>query len=81
VENIIIIENLKVEFGDHVALDNLQLNIAEGAFVAIVGPNGAGKSTFLKVLLGLIRPSSGKVRLYGKYLKKSRRNISVMCPR
>ena len=65
-ENIIIIENLKVEFGDHVALDNLQLNIAEGAFVAIVGPNGAGKSTLLKVLLGLIRPSSGKVRLYGK---------------
>jgi zinc transport system ATP-binding protein len=59
-------EQLSVRYGDHLALEDVTVVIREGAFVAIVGPNGSGKSTFLKVLLGLQRPTAGRVRLFGE---------------
>jgi zinc transport system ATP-binding protein len=60
------VEQLSVRFGDHLALEDVTLAMREGAFVAIVGPNGSGKTTFLKVLLGLQRPTAGRVRLFGE---------------
>jgi zinc transport system ATP-binding protein len=60
------VENLSVKFEDHVALSDLSLQIRKNSFVAIVGPNGAGKSTFLKVLLGLIKPTTGEVNIFGR---------------
>lgn len=60
------VENLTVAFDNHNPLEDLNLQISPNQFVAIVGPNGAGKSTFLKVLLGLIHPLRGRVRLFGK---------------
>lgn len=57
-------ENLTVDFGEHRALDGLSLALPTGSFLAVVGPNGSGKTTFLKVLLGLIRPTGGRVRLW-----------------
>src|ERR1044072_2022242 len=47
------------------ALQNFDIDIHEGEFLSIVGPSGCGKSTFLNVLLGLIRPDSGDVRMQG----------------
>jgi ABC-type Mn2+/Zn2+ transport system ATPase subunit len=47
-------------------LDDVDLHIDEGEFVAIAGPNGGGKTTLLRVLLGLERPSAGKALLYGE---------------
>src|SRR5262249_25494777 len=47
------------------ALDNITLDVATGEFVAIVGPSGCGKTTLLKVLAGLIKPSSGSVCFNG----------------
>src|SRR3569833_1150499 len=47
------------------ALQNFDIDIQEGEFLSIVGPSGCGKSTFLNVLLGLIRPDSGDVRMQG----------------
>jgi NitT/TauT family transport system ATP-binding protein len=47
------------------ALQNFDIDIAEGEFLSIVGPSGCGKSTFLNVLLGLIRPDSGDVLMQG----------------
>src|SRR5687767_14972051 len=46
-------------------LDDLNLRIAPGEFVALVGPNGAGKSTLLKIMLGLLKPQRGRVSLFG----------------
>ncbi|MDP9982316.1 ABC-2 type transport system ATP-binding protein [Pseudarthrobacter oxydans] len=52
-------------FGATRALDGLDLNVAAGEVHGFLGPNGAGKSTTLRVLLGLIRPTSGVVRVFG----------------
>ena len=48
------------------ALQNFDIDIGEGEFLSIVGPSGCGKSTFLNVLLGLIKPDSGDIRMDGK---------------
>lgn len=52
-------------FGDFVAVDNLNLNVAPGQFFGFLGPNGAGKSTSIKMLTGLLAPSSGGIEILG----------------
>jgi zinc transport system ATP-binding protein len=49
-----------------VVLEDINLKIKAGRFVGILGPNGAGKSTLLKVILGLIRPTQGEVKVFGQ---------------
>ncbi|MBK1783011.1 ABC transporter ATP-binding protein [Prauserella cavernicola] len=56
---------LTKRYGDLVAVDELDLTVRQGEVYGFLGPNGAGKTTTLRMLLGLIRPSSGSVRLYG----------------
>jgi zinc transport system ATP-binding protein len=60
------IKNLTIKFGTYAALENINVEIEEGSFVAIVGPNGSGKTTLLKTLLGLIKPTSGEINILGK---------------
>ena len=57
--------NLTKRYGNTVALDNLTLALRPGEVVALLGPNGAGKSTAIKLLLGLIAPTSGTARVFG----------------
>ena len=52
-------------YGQHVALDHLNLEVARGETVALLGPNGAGKSTTISLLLGLLRPHAGSVEVLG----------------
>ncbi|QCO98258.1 ABC transporter ATP-binding protein [Arthrobacter sp. 24S4-2] len=54
------------DFGRTRALDGLNLSVAAGEIHGFLGPNGAGKSTTLRVLLGLIRPTAGTARVFGK---------------
>ena len=61
----IVIENLSKYYNKFLALDNLCLRVAENENVGLLGPNGAGKSTTLKILCGLIRPSSGAAYIDG----------------
>ncbi|MDI6819837.1 MAG: ABC transporter ATP-binding protein [Candidatus Hodarchaeaceae archaeon] len=61
----IVIENLSKRYNDFLALDNLSLEVRRNEDVALVGPNGAGKTTALKVLCGLLRPSSGTAYING----------------
>jgi zinc/manganese transport system ATP-binding protein len=51
--------------GGHIVLDEVSAAIRPGEFVGVLGPNGAGKSTLLRALLGLLRPVSGRVRVFG----------------
>jgi manganese/iron transport system ATP-binding protein len=62
------IEHISVSYNGQTALDDLTLQIAHGARVAVVGPNGAGKSTLFKVLVGEITPAHGRIRIHGRSL-------------
>ncbi len=57
--------NLTRRFGDFTAVDNLTLDVDAGAICAFLGPNGAGKSTTVKMMTGLLTPTSGEVRVCG----------------
>ncbi|MTE00276.1 ATP-binding cassette domain-containing protein [Paracoccus sp. YIM 132242] len=62
------VENVWKEYGDQVVLENLSLQIADRAFVALVGPSGCGKTTFLRMILGQERPTRGRILLDGQPL-------------
>jgi len=68
--NIIEVSDLSFRFGAEKVLENISFNIKEGDYLGIVGPNGAGKTTLLKILLGLIKPEKGTVKLFGKEIGK-----------
>jgi ABC-2 type transport system ATP-binding protein len=55
-------------FNDFVAVDNLNLTVRRGSFFGFLGPNGAGKSTTIKMLTGLLAPTSGRIRVLGRDL-------------
>jgi ABC-2 type transport system ATP-binding protein len=57
--------NLTKRFGDHIAVDSLNLNVAAGSICCFLGPNGAGKSTTVKMLTGLLQPTSGQAFIAG----------------
>ncbi|RMG19771.1 MAG: metal ABC transporter ATP-binding protein [Deltaproteobacteria bacterium] len=60
------LDGVSVRFGALAALEDLTLTVPEGAFVSIVGPNGAGKSTLFRLILGLLTPTSGRIRVLGR---------------
>lgn len=61
--------NLRKEFGNFTALDGLNMQVKNKEFMGLLGPNGAGKSTTLKLLTGLIRPTSGEAYINGYDIK------------
>src|SRR3712207_4231708 len=58
-------ERVSFAYGRVPVLDDVSLRVEQGTLVAIVGANGSGKTTLLKLGLGLLRPTSGSVRLFG----------------
>ncbi|MGA2429433.1 MAG: ATP-binding cassette domain-containing protein, partial [Candidatus Acidiferrum sp.] len=61
----IVTDKLTRRFGGLLAVDGIDLQVAAGQFFGFLGPNGAGKSTTIKMLTGLLAPSSGRVQLLG----------------
>jgi len=61
-------ENLTRRFGQLLAVDNVNLRVTAGQFFGFLGPNGAGKSTTIKMLTGLLAPTSGRVEILGRDL-------------
>ena len=61
--------DLRKRYGNVVALDGVYLTVREGAFMALVGPNGAGKTTLIECVLGLRKPDSGRIILFGEEIK------------
>jgi ABC-2 type transport system ATP-binding protein len=66
--NLIETEGLTRRFGRLSAVDHLDLSVPQGSVYGFLGPNGAGKTTTIRMLLGLIRPTAGRVRLFGSPL-------------
>ena len=80
--NSVVIENLVKRFGDFVAVDRLNLAVSKGEVFGFLGPNGAGKSTTIRMLCGLLRPTSGSAQVagfdVGRNPESVRQNIGYM---
>jgi len=63
------IRNLKYEIGNYLILNDLNFEVRENSFVALIGPNGGGKTTLLKMILGLLKPSEGEIVLSSEEVK------------
>lgn len=64
--NVLRIENVTMQFGGVVAVNNLNLEVNKGEIVALIGPNGAGKTTAFNVVTGVYEPTNGKVEFMGE---------------
>lgn len=64
--------NLSKRYGSTYRVNNVNLSVCEGEIYGFLGPNGAGKTTTLKMILGLTRPTDGKVTVFGKDLNENR---------
>jgi zinc transport system ATP-binding protein len=60
------LEAVDLRYGDVSVLEDVNLTVAPGDFLGLIGPNGSGKTTLLRIVLGLLTPSRGSVRLFGK---------------
>ena len=69
--NVLHVENVTMQFGGVVAVNNLSLDIPEGKIVALIGPNGAGKTTAFNCITGVYQPTSGLVEFMGKPMVRS----------
>lgn len=72
-------EGLRKSFGATVAIDGISFQAREGEILGVLGPNGAGKTTLLSMLLGLIAPTAGSIRVFGKNLARHRVEILRRC--
>ncbi|HYO87479.1 MAG TPA: metal ABC transporter ATP-binding protein [Candidatus Limnocylindrales bacterium] len=74
----ILVEDLTVAYRDAPVLWDVDLTVEEGTLTAIVGPNGAGKSTLIKAVIGLMRPSAGRVLVYGESYARQRKLVAYV---
>ncbi|MEH7383310.1 ABC transporter ATP-binding protein [Bacillus sp. JJ1533] len=77
-ETLVSIENLVKRFGKEAAVNNLSFEIKKGSCTALLGPNGAGKTTTLRMLTGLLHPTSGKIKFDGMENGDNRKYIGYL---
>lgn len=73
--DILEVQNLKKQFGNFTAVDGISFTLKEGEILGVLGPNGAGKTTTIQMLLGLLAPTSGDIKYFGKSLAKHKSEI------
>ncbi len=61
----VVASGLRKSFGDHVVLDDLELEVPESSLTAVLGPSGSGKTTLLRILAGFERPDQGNISIGG----------------
>ena len=74
-ETILMTEGLSKRFGNRWAVKDLNLDVRAGEIFGFLGPNGAGKSTTIRMILTLLLPTSGSVRIFGKEIRRARAEI------
>lgn len=77
-KSMVSIDAVTMSFGAYVAVQNVNLNVADGEFVAIVGPTGCGKSTILNAIAGLLKPSTGTVAIDGQPVRGVQNDIGYL---
>lgn len=73
--NIVDVKGLRKQFGNYVAVKNVSFQAERGEIVGLLGANGAGKTTTLHMLLGLTKPTSGSIRIFGRDIETDRTEI------
>ncbi|MCF6408502.1 metal ABC transporter ATP-binding protein [Pseudalkalibacillus salsuginis] len=68
--SIVSIKNVSFNYQERRVLENINLDVPEGSFLALLGPNGSGKSTLIKMILGLLPIQKGTISLFGQNVKK-----------
>ncbi len=77
-EPVIQFDDVSFAYPNTPVLENVNLTIRRGDFACLVGPNGGGKTTLLRLILGLLRPDCGRVRLFGQPPEQGRRRVGYM---
>ncbi len=77
-EPVVVVRSLWAGYGSRIVLEDVSITIHENDFIGLLGPNGGGKTTFLKVLMGLIAPWRGEVRILGRSPREGRRHIGFV---
>jgi zinc transport system ATP-binding protein len=75
---VIEVRNLWAGYEQESVLEDVNLTVYAGDFIGLIGPNGGGKTTLLKVLLGLLPPTQGTVRIMGQPVAKGRRHVGYV---
>ncbi len=76
-DSVVEIENLWFSYGAEPVLEGVSLTVTRGEILGLIGPNGSGKTTLLKVILGLLTPQRGTIRLFGQELRRFRERARV----
>lgn len=79
--DVIVLDGVSASLSGHVVLEDITFSVKESTFLGVIGPNGAGKTTLLRVILGLVKPDSGTVRVLGmspRELKHELHHIGYM---
>lgn len=66
IKNCIEVNNLSFKYNRHMILNNISFSVKNGEYLGVIGPNGGGKTTLVKILLGLLRPLKGEVKIFGQ---------------
>lgn len=77
-ETIVQLKDVTFGYGSRPVVEDIQLDIYRDDFLAIVGPNGGGKTTLLRLMLGLLQPRSGTIRIFGEPPKAARARIGYV---
>jgi len=77
-EPVVCFEGVSFSYGNNLVVEDADFDIFKGESVCVVGPNGGGKSTLLKLMLGLLRPDRGQVRLFGQSTKRGRARVGYV---
>ena len=72
------LENISFSYNNTSVLDDVNLSVLENEFIWIVGPNGGGKTTLMKIMLGLLRPRTGHVKIFGSPVTQSLHRIGYV---
>ena len=77
---IIIAQNITKDFDGFKAVDGLSLQVKKGEVFGFLGPNGAGKTTFINIMVGLLKPTSGKILINGADVQEIDKELIGICP-
>ncbi len=72
------IKNLDFTYDEGLVLKKVNISIEEGKFIGVIGPNGGGKTTFLKLIMGLLDPTRGKIRIFNENPSTFKKNIGYV---